>query len=138
MNTQTNTVVPGFKALSPLRALSALNSGSALNPGTILLSYKEIVLKLKVDLNKTVSLKKLKRNGKNSINFQLKPKFVTKIAVFSVFSCKNHQITQYFPKKTQPNVGQKGQKRGALNPNCVLSILFKGCLFNQINVENMT
>ena len=41
------TVVPGFKALGPLTALCALN------PGTILLSYLEIVGKLKVDLNKT-------------------------------------------------------------------------------------
>ena len=49
-----STVVPGFRALGPSTTLCALNPGSALNPGTILLSYKEIVFKLKVDLNNPI------------------------------------------------------------------------------------
>ena len=48
------TVVPGYKALGPSTALSALNPGSTLNPGTILLSYMEIVSKIKVELHNPI------------------------------------------------------------------------------------
>ena len=51
-----STVVTGYRALGPSKALSALNPGSTLNPGTILLSYMEIVSKLKVDLNNSTLL----------------------------------------------------------------------------------
>jgi len=61
MGIQLNTVVPGFKALGPSTALSALN------PGTILLSYKEIVFKLKVDLNNPIYIfKKTQKNWKKT------------------------------------------------------------------------
>ena len=49
-----NTVVPGYRALGPSKALSALNPGSTLNPGTILLSYMEIVSKIKVELHNPI------------------------------------------------------------------------------------
>ena len=43
-----------WKALGPSTALSVLNPRSTLNPGTILLTYMEIVSKLKVDLKNQI------------------------------------------------------------------------------------
>ena len=98
------TVVPGFKALALLTALSALNPVSALNPGTILLSYKEIVFKLMVDLiNSIFFSKKPQKNWR-------KLKIYRKITVFSVCSCKNHQITQYLLKKLNPMLDKRARK----------------------------
>ena len=87
-----STVVPGFKVLGPSTALSAVNPGSALNPGTFSLRYREIVFKHKIDLNNTIYFfsKNSKELEKNLNKFSTKAKIITKIAVFSVFSCKNH------------------------------------------------
>ena len=80
----TNIVVPGFKALGPSTALSALNPGSAQNPGTNSLSNKEIVCKLKVDLNNTISLKKTQMNWRKLNKVSTNAKIITKIAYFKV------------------------------------------------------
>ena len=66
-----------WKALGPSTAFSVVNPRSALNPGTILLTYVEIVSKLKVDLKNPIFyfLKNLKRVGENTVI--LKQKIIT-------------------------------------------------------------
>ena len=53
---------------------SVLNPRSALNPGTILLTYMEIVSKLKVDLKKQIFyfLKKPQKSGRKHCNAKAK------------------------------------------------------------------
>ena len=66
MANNTIKVVPGFKALGPSMALSALN------PGTILLSYKEIVFKLMVDMNYSICFQKNSKEWENTQNWSQK------------------------------------------------------------------